>query len=103
MDGVSSGEGFAVGALDDIALSSGEMLRSTIKGPKIASRAYEGSIPFTRSNEAPVGRTWALSIHSNLVKGVLERTPDRRRAAGGADHVNESAQSGRDLPVAWII
>src|SRR5205807_10537054 len=36
-------------------------------------------------------------------KGVLDQALRRCPAAGGTDHVDESAQRGRDLPVAGII
>ena len=38
-----------------------------------------------------------------LSEGVFERTFRRSRAAGRADHVDESAQGCRDLPVPGII
>src|SRR5258707_14433151 len=45
----------------------------------------------------------ATSIRSVLSEGVLEWTLARRRAAGRADHVDEGAQRGRDLPMPGII
>ena len=43
------------------------------------------------------------AARSALGKGILERTLGRRRAAGRADHVNEGAQRGRDLPAPGIV
>ena len=45
----------------------------------------------------------ATSIRSVLSEGVLEWTLDRPRAAGRADHVDEGAQRGGDLPMPGII
>jgi hypothetical protein len=56
-----------------------------------------------------IARTASVILASVSVPGsfpgerVLERVPGRRRAAGGADHVDEGAQAGRDLPVPRII
>ena len=51
----------------------------------------------------PESAPLATSSRSVLSEGVLEWTLARRRAAGRADHVDEGAQRGRDLPMPGII
>jgi hypothetical protein len=55
-------------------------------------RCPRGDLPLRRPRARSVGR-----------EGYLEQAFGRRRAAGGVEHVYESAERDRHLPVAGII
>src|ERR1700674_704885 len=62
-------------------------------------RAFELG-PCTELQRSPTREPATRSV---VREGIPERPPGRSRAAGRADHVDEGAKRGRDLPMPGIV